>query len=212
MEIIDLTHTISPDMPVYPGTEPPVFMNACSLQDNGFAEKRITLYSHTGTHIDAPAHLMKGAKTLDMLPVEHFYGKAFLLNAVNIKSRTICIDTLKPHEDTIKNVEFLLIHTGWSRYWGLEKYFSDYPVLSFKAAEWLSQFGLRGVGLDTISADDADSRDFPVHKTFLKHDTIIIENLTNLGKTPCSRFFFACFPLNFEDADGSPVRAVAFIQ
>ncbi len=135
MKLIDLTHPISPKMPVYPGMEPPVFITGCSIDD-----------------------------------------------------------------------------TGWSQYWGTEQYFSDYPVLSLEAADWLSRFGLRGFGLDTISADEADSQDFPVHKAFLRNDMIIIENLTNLEKLPCSRFLFSCFPLNFEDADGSPVRAVAFIE
>jgi len=105
-----------------------------------------------------------------------------------------------------------LIHTGWSLYWGTEKYFSNYPVLSLKAADWLSRFELKGFGLDTISADEADSQDFSVHKALLRNDTIIIENLTNLEKLPCSQFVFSCFPLNFEDADGSPVRAVAIIE
>ena len=53
MRIIDLTHPISEDMPVYPGTEPPIFETGCSIEEAGFLEKKITLYSHTGTHIDA---------------------------------------------------------------------------------------------------------------------------------------------------------------
>jgi kynurenine formamidase len=212
MKIIDLTHPISPDMPVYPGTEPPVFETGCSIDDIGFLEKKITLYSHTGTHIDAPAHLIKGHKTLDMLPVEHFHGAALLLEFDGIKSKMIGIKEFDPYHDRIKEVEFLLIYTGWSQYWDTEKYFSDYPVLSLEAANWLSGFGLKGLGLDTISADKADTRDYPVHKALLQKDTIIIENLANLTDLPCNQFEFSCFPLRFEDADGSPVRAVAFVQ
>ena len=212
MKIIDLTHTISPDMPVYPGTEPPVFTMGCSIDDIGFLEKKITLYSHTGTHIDAPAHLIKGHKTLDLLPIEHFYGKVLLLKFDNISSKTIGTRELDPYSDEIKEVEFLLIYTGWSQYWGTEKYFSDYPVLSLEAANWLSRFGLKGLGLDTISADKADTQDYSIHKTLLQKDTIIIENLANLADLPCNRFEFSCFPLRFEDADGSPVRAVAFVK
>lgn len=91
-------------------------------------------------------------------------------------------------------------------------YFSDYHVLSLEAANWLTQFGLKGLGLDTISADEVEARDLAVHKIFLRNDTVIIENLANLGELPCNRFIFSCFPLNFENADGSPVRAVAIIQ
>lgn len=212
MRLIDLTHPISPNMPVYPGTKPPIFITRGSIDDVGFLEKQITLCSHTGTHMDAPAHLIKGSKTLDLLPIEHFYGKAFLLDTTNIKNKTIGIKELDPHQDTIKQVEFLLIYTGWSQYWGTEKYFSDYPVLSSETVDWLSRFDLKGFGLDTISADRADTQDFYVHKALLQNNTIIIENLTNLEKVPCKQFIFICFPLGFEKADGSPVRAVALIE
>jgi kynurenine formamidase len=212
MKIIDLTHPISPNMPAYPGTEPPVYREECSIEEVGFLEKKITLYSHTGTHVDAPAHLIKGTKTLDQFPIDHFFGKALLLHLDNLRTQTIGIRALEPHEKTFAQVEFVLIHTAWSRFWGTDRYFSDYPVLSLEAADWLSGFHFKGVGLDTISADKADSQGFPAHKAFLQHDTIIIENITNLGKISCDEFVFSCFPLSFEDADGSPVRAVAFME
>jgi kynurenine formamidase len=213
MRLIDLTHSIAPDMPVYPGTEPPVFTTGCSLEEAGFLEKKITFYSHTGTHIDAPAHLLKGYHTLDMLDIDHFFGPAMLLDYSNLASKVIGLRELEPHRDTIEQVEFLLLHTGWSRYWGTDKYFNDYPVLSFEAANWLSNFNIKGFGLDTLSADTADTKDYPVHKALLRRNIIIIENLTNLTNLPNlpdNRFDFSCFPLRFADADGSPVRAVAY--
>jgi kynurenine formamidase len=85
-------------------------------------------------------------------------------------------------------------------------------VLSLEAANWLSGFGIKGFGLDTISADTVDSQDYQVHKALLQKNIIIIENLANLADLPCNQFEFSCFPLSFEDADGSPVRAVAYIQ
>jgi kynurenine formamidase len=105
-----------------------------------------------------------------------------------------------------------LLSTGWSRYWGDKKYFSDYPVLTIEAAQWLNRFDLKGLGVDTISVDKADSKEFPIHKVFFQNDTILVENLANLETLTCRQFFFSCFPLSFDKADGSPVRAVAFIQ
>ncbi len=211
MKIFDLSHTVSPDMPVYPGTEQPIFITGCSIDEIGFLEKKITMYSHTGTHVDAPAHLIKGAKTLDMLPIERFHGPALLLNFENDKSKTINVSSLESHRKEIEKINFLLIHTGWSKYWGEKKYFSDYAVLSIEAANWLSEFQLKGLGIDTISADASETDDYPVHKILLNKDTIIIENLTNLLSLPASTFNFSCFPIKFEEADGSPVRAVAHI-
>ena len=75
MKISDLTYPITQDMPVYPGTEQPLIVTGCSIEETGFLEKKITMYSHTGTHVDAPAHLLKEGKTLDMLPLNHFLEK-----------------------------------------------------------------------------------------------------------------------------------------
>ena len=79
MAIIDLSHFLEADMPFYPGTELPVFEERASIEMDGYREKKIALCSHTGTHMDAPAHIVAGAKTLDQLPVETFCGDAFLL-------------------------------------------------------------------------------------------------------------------------------------
>ena len=211
-KIIDLTHPISPGMPVYPGTEPPILKTECTIEDIGFLEKKITLYSHTGTHMDAPAHLIKDAKTLDKFPIGQFYGRALLLNFTNITENTIGLQRLEPHKDAIGDIDFLLLHTGWSKYWGSDKYFIDYPVLSLDAAEWLGKFRLKGIGLDTISADKVDTEKYLIHKAFLENDTVIIENLTNLDTLSCNQFTFSCFPMSFEDADGSPVRAVGIVK
>jgi len=207
-KIIDLTHPISEGMPVYPGTEPPVLKPECTIDGIGFAEKQITMFSHTGTHIDAPAHLIKGAKTLDKFSVDQFYGTALVMNCTNIKGNTIGPKQLESYTENLEKVDFILIYTGWSRYWGKAEYFENYPVLSFDAADWLSKFSLKGVGLDTISADKIDTVEYEVHKSFLGKNTVIIENLTNFNLLPSNQFILSCFPLSLKDADGSPVRAV----
>ena len=211
MKIVDLTHFISPNMPAYPGTEPPTFNTECTIEAVGFLEKKMGLYSHTGTHIDAPAHIIRGAKTLDQFSADKFIGNAYSVDLTRIYGPVIDISALEPHEDSINKNEFVLLNTGWSRYWGTERYFADYPVLSAEAAVWLNGFGLKGLGLDVISPDRVGSTDFPIHRIFLAQNTIMIENLTNLQALPAKEFMFSCFPLKIEQADGSPVRAVAII-
>ena len=152
-KIIDLTHPILEGMPIYPGTEPPVLKPECTIDGIGFAEKKITMFSHTGTHMDAPAHLIKGAKTLDKFSVDQFYGTALVLDCTNLKGNIIGLKELESFKNEIQNVEFVVLYTGWSKYWGSDKYFEDYPVLSGEAAKCLSKFELKGIGLDTISAD-----------------------------------------------------------
>jgi arylformamidase len=211
MKIVDLSHTISPDMPVYPGTEPPTFTIGCTIENDGFLEKKITLYSHTGTHIDAPAHLIKGL-TLDQLQIEQYFGEAILVDFQNIGRNIIQLDDLTPYKKEISSADFLLINTGWNKHWGTEKYYSDYPVLSGDAADWLSKHSLKGFGIDAISADTADSTDFPIHKILFNENIIIIENLVHLENIGTNSFKFSCFPLSIQEADGSPVRAVAYLD
>ena len=82
MKAIDLTHIITEDMPVYPGTEPPKLTPANSYEKDGFKETLLSLYTHTGTHIDPPAHIFPDGRTLDEFPPEQFIGKALVIEDV----------------------------------------------------------------------------------------------------------------------------------
>ena len=79
MKIIDLSHLIDRDMLVYPGTELPAFQQGNTLEKDNFRETKITLYSQTGTHIDAPGHMLKDGLILDGMEVGSFFGKATIL-------------------------------------------------------------------------------------------------------------------------------------
>ena len=80
MKVIDLTHVISEDMPVYPGTEPPKLEPANTYEKDGFKETLMSMYTHTGTHMDPPAHLFADRTTLDQFPVSQFVGKALVID------------------------------------------------------------------------------------------------------------------------------------
>ena len=211
MQIVDLTQTISPQMPVYPGTEPPVFSLGCSLEVDGFREKKLTLFSHTGTHMDAPAHLLADGKTLDQFPVAQFFGTACCLDFSDRPGALIDVADLEPYRQQLEQVEFCLLRSGWSRYWGTPQYFVDFPVLSLAAAQWLCRFDLKGIGFDAISADPVASQDLPIHRQLLGQGLVLIENLTHLELLPKQQFLFSCLPLKLADADGAPVRAVALL-
>ena len=85
MRCIDLTHLISREMPVYPGTEPPRLQPANTYERDGFQETLLTMYSHTGTHMDPPAHLFAGRTTLDQFPVEQFIGRALVIHCPELR-------------------------------------------------------------------------------------------------------------------------------
>ena len=211
MRFVDLTHVVKPGMTVFPGTEPPVFETGSSIETDGFEEKKITLFSHTGTHMDAPAHIIPGALTLDQFEVDRFGGRACVVDVSGIETAKVEVGVLEARAEPIQASDFVILHSGWSRLWESEDYFRGFPVLSPEAAEWLVEAGIKGLGIDMISVDEVDSTDFTVHNILLGANLVIIENLTNLELLPDSVFSFYCFPLRIDQADGSPVRAVAAI-
>jgi kynurenine formamidase len=210
MKIYDLSHIICNDMPIYPGTEKPEILNAMTIEKNGFAEKKLSFYSHVGTHIDAPGHMIEAGDTLDQFKADKFFGRACRID-VPQDSKKIELPLLKKNKELLEKTDFVLFNTGWNSHWNSEKYFKDFPTLSADAAEYLCSFPFKGIGFDTISADCCNSHNLPIHKIILSHKKIIIENLTNLSSVPQNSFHFSCLPLKIANADGCPVRAVAIL-
>jgi arylformamidase len=211
-QVIDLTHPITPAMPVYPGTESPVLTQANTVERNGFAETLLRMYSHTGTHIDAPGHMLAGAPMLDDLPADRFVGRACVVDVSASAPGEVPLSLLEEQGPLVAGCDFVLLRCGWPRYWGDERYFAGFPVLTSEAAAWLAGCGLKGVGFDTISADPVGPPPYPNHMTFFAAGMILIENLVNLEPLVGKRFLFTCLPLAYERADGSPVRAVALLD
>ena len=81
MQYIDLTHTFELPMPVYPGEAEPIFTELTSIQANGYVDVEVTSGLHVGTHIDAPAHMIRGGKQLSDYPLERFIGRGVLVDA-----------------------------------------------------------------------------------------------------------------------------------
>ena len=214
MRVIDLTHTIMEDMPVYPGTEPPILKEANTYETDGFKETRIAMFSHTGTHADPPAHLFAGRTTLDRFPAEQFVGYALIIDASDVPcGGSITMDHLRVHGEKIEKADFLLFRLGWDRYWGQNQYFGDYPCIDEDVMNVILAGSYKGIGFDVIGLDPIADANLTRHKRlFEKKDIINIENLKNLDRCGSDLFLFACLPLKIKDSDGAPVRAVAIFE
>lgn len=208
--VLDLTHPLAEGMPVYPGCVPPRIRRSATVAKDGFAETQLTIFTHTGTHIDAPAHMLAGAPTLDRLGAAHFVGPACVVDVAGLT--TIPRAFLEARAADLEGCEFVLFHTGWDRFWGQSAYFEGFPVLALEAAEWLAGRGLKGVGWDAISVDPVGATEFPNHLALFRAGVLSIENLRGLAPLVGRRFRFACLPLALLEADGSPVRAVAILE
>ena len=211
MRFVDLSHTIEAAMPSYPGSPGPLFQPLASIGEDGFAEQRLILSSHTGTHVDLPSHILPASSSLDAFGIERFAGKGVALDLRGLAGGMITVEALRFFEDLINESDYLLLCSGWSQYWGSVDYYAGYPVLSSEAARWLTGFHLKGLGVDMISVDAPDSVHFPVHRLLLQKEVLIIENLLCPPLILHSPFIFCGFPLKIAGAEASPIRAVALI-
>lgn len=214
MPVIDLTHPIWEGMPVYPGTESPRLSEGSSYEKDGFRETLLCLYSHTGTHMDAPNHLFAERKTLDQVSVDSFVGPAIVIDCTEKQAGDIItMENLLPQWEKVEQAEFLLFYTGWSRFWGSDSYFGDYPVLDGSVIDYVIGSGKKGVGLDVIGLDPITQVDLPRHKRLLSQsDTLIIENLTNLDQLGDELVTLVALPLKFQQSDGAPTRVIACVN
>lgn len=197
MAVIDLTHGLSEDTPVYPG-DPSVEIQPAGLIDvAGFTDHQITFGTHLGTHIDAPAHMIKGGKTLDAYPVERFTGTAVCVHATDPK------EILLPD---LTDVDAVFFYTGASDRYSQASYWEDYTVIPTTIVDQLREADLSIVGIDTGSVDSEEG--FPIHKILFENDILIIENLTNLKEVANKAFEFTALPLKLA-LDGAPCRVIA---
>lgn len=133
MKVIDLTHTISEDMPVFPGSETPKLTTKSTYEKDGFKETLLQMYSHVGTNMDPPAHIFTNRKTLDQFSPEQFIGKALVVDC-----RDLIIAMDKINIDKAKLADFLLFNLGWDKHFKDETYFNDFPYNSRKLQRhWL---------------------------------------------------------------------------
>jgi len=218
MKIIDLTHPIAENMPMYPGTGAPTLHVASSHEEHGFMETLISLYSHTGTHIDAPAHLFPDGWTLDQYPVEHFVGKAVVVDCRNLeKEEKISMRLLEEKGNAFHEAEFILFHTGHSALWGTPAYFDGFPVMSQEVIEWINLRKLKGIGIDAPSFDpvmidgiELFTSELHNHRAILRtNNTILLENLCRLEEIGNEPFMLCALPLFTLNSDGAPARIIA---
>ncbi len=207
--LIDLSHPLQTGMPVYPGDRPPDFRPRTTLERHGYAVIDLQMSTHTGTHIDAPCHMVPGTRSLDAFGVDKFVGPGVVLDVRGRKA--IELDFLQLHIAAIEAVDFVLFYAGWQEKWGTEAYFHPFPSLTSEAAEWMGNQSLKAIGFDLISVDAIDAEVFVNHHILLGKDILVVENLTNLDRLLGKAFEFSCLPLHLKNADGSPVRAVARI-
>jgi kynurenine formamidase len=209
MKIIDLSHTIHSGMAQYPDDPGiPQIKHVMTHEKNDLLASALELSCHVGTHIDIPYHFLKEQPSLEKMPLEVFFGKGRVVDApATDPPAEISFAVLNGTD--FKGVDYLIIRTGWEQHWGTPRYYQTWPFLSSDLAKRLAESKLKGVGLDTPSADPLGGR--IIHDLFAEARMINVENLANLSALPEVIFDLMVLPLKLAGAEASPVRAVALI-
>ena len=204
--IYDVTVPITNTMPVWPG-DPAVELTSKSKESRDKTHTvcvtNINMGSHTGTHIDAPFHMVDDGKKLEEISLEVFTGKASVLEILG--ARSIGPAELAPFD--LKSVERVLFKTDNSEHWNDGKFYEEFVYLEPEGAEILVQQGVRLVGIDYLSIDKFRSPSHPSHFVLLKKDIPIIEGL-NLNAVPAGQYTLVGLPLKLQCADGAPARVI----
>ncbi len=212
MKIIDLTQTIEETMSVFPGDPLPALSPLSDLRGGGhYRLTRLEMTTHTGTHLDCPAHVLTDGATLDNMDLGCFAGPGIVIDCRDILYKTLELSVLEGYN--LQGIEFILFFADCAKYWQTRTYWEYAPSLSMELLQYLAAMkSLKGIGLDFGTPDSLNDETLNGHRLLLENNRIIIENLSNLNQLLNRRFYFSALPLKIKNGDGSPVRAMAILD
>ncbi len=206
MRIYDISLTLSPSLPSWPGDPRIVIERVAKMEEGANANlSRIEMGVHTGTHVDAPSHFLPDGKSVEHLPLDILTGRAYVLNLPNVDIITASVleqFSIPPHTHR------LLIRTRNSQYWarGETDFQTGFTGISTDGSEFLVNFGIKLIGVDYLSvAPYKKSR--PTHEILLKAGVVIVEGL-DLSKIAEGIYTLYCLPLKLAGCDGAPARVL----
>lgn len=201
MKIYDVSVPVSASMPIFPGD--PLFKSQVikSLED-GYQLSEISMGNHLGTHVDAPAHFLKGGTTVDEIPLEVMNGRARVVEIHHPQK----IDVKELKQLILVDDFRVLFKTRNSLLWN-GPFSEEYIYLTEKGAKYLTENGVKLVGIDYLSIDRYGDESFPAHNVLLKNDIVLVEGL-NLAEVEEGIYEMSCLPLRLKGFDASPARVI----
>lgn len=204
MTIYDATVPLRPGLPTWDGEPGPSCHPIKQIGVDGEVAQvsLLSLGTHCGTHVDAPAHFIPGGSGVEALPLEALIGPCRVVETVaSPMIEPADLDSVQP------GTQRLLLKTASGHFWDEPDFRRDFVALSPAAAEWIVQHGILLVGIDYLSLDPYDADPALVHLTLLRAGVVILEGL-DLRLVPPGEYDLAALPLLLPDADGAPARVV----
>ncbi|NMC79829.1 MAG: cyclase family protein [Chloroflexi bacterium] len=206
-KIYDISLTISPDIPVWPGNPPVELERVEKIEEGAEANlSRLNTIVHCGTHVDAPYHFLADGKRVDHLSLEAMIGPAWVVQIppeVERITRPV-LEKVLPAE----RIERLLFRTRDSQQWqqGATSFRKDLVSIAADGAQYLVERGVRLVGVDYLSVASFEEP-VPTHQILLGAQVVVLEGV-NLAEVPPGAYELVCLPLKLAAAEAAPARVV----
>ncbi|KKT00996.1 MAG: hypothetical protein UW07_C0014G0007 [Candidatus Nomurabacteria bacterium GW2011_GWF2_43_8] len=222
LKVVDLTHTLSEIIPTWDGSCGFELSINSDYKDctppNLFRTQKIKCGAGIGTHMDAPAHVVPGGKTIDKLTLEELATDCAVIDVSEEANENYIImpqvvEKFEKEHGKIKSNSFVIFYTGWERYWKTpEKYINNhiFPSVHENTAKMLLGREIAGLGIDTLSADTG-AGGFPVHRAVLGAGKYLVENIANAKNLPPTGAKIFVLPMKIKDGTEAPIRLVALI-
>lgn len=201
-QIIDISLSLHKGTIVYPGN-PSIEIEEMQSATGGSVISKIAFGSHTGTHVDAPQHVIRGGQPLDQIPLQTFVGNCRVIDCTH---ETHSVQRVTLEQADIKKGERILLKTNNSLR-GFETFYDDYIFVSPEATQYLAEQEVSLVAIDYLSIKQRGSKDNSPHTNLLSKNIPIIEGV-DLSKVEVGEYFLVLLPLKFMNIDGAPARAI----
>ena len=207
MEIYDISLPLSERLPVWPGDGRVEVREIRSiLAGAGSSASHLSCNVHSGTHIDAPSHVIPNGQSVDETPLDVLIGPVTVCDLPDVNQISAAdLAALQLPSD----VQRLLIRTRNSAVWAEQasEFIETYVALTHDAARWIVERGIRLVGVDYLSVEIFGQPEPLTHRALLGAGVVIVEGL-DLHQVDPGEYQLACLPLKLVGADGAPARAV----
>ena len=224
LKVIDLSHAVDEKIPIWPGGVPFSRQLLADWDKDGYRMFKLCLGENVGTHVDAPAHFIKGAPFIDDIKKLLFKGVMIDISKKVEKNPDYALsrEDIEKWEKKYGKIpvgSFVIVRTDWWKRWQDPKKYVNmkhgvmhFPGISPEAARILVERKVAGVGIDTLSLDPGNSKTFDAHKILLGAGIFGVENLTNLDKLPPKGFEVFVGVVKIKDGTQAPARVIAVVR
>jgi arylformamidase len=210
-KIIDLSWTLTSDMPLFPGDPAIEVKRLRTVSRDGYQITTWQSGMHVGTHLDAPSHFLDGGGDVAGIALDKVVGQATVIQPEVVGSMITTASIAKAYQAEIVKSPILLVFTGWETQRHNPRYFTEFYGFEPSLLTFLENNHITTFGVDMPSVKFGDSDFSGIHQALLSQGIVIVENLINLENVPSGSFFVGV-PLKLSNFDGSMIRAIAIVD